>query len=321
MWEVVERMARQDLSRGVLQGLIGGALQPLAGTDPTRVAELTQGIFDRVTEGPGARTVRKLCTGIFAGLYVWRAQPLCQAIVVRIVQDPGTYPEEAHDILFSLREALLHGPTEAADQEADGVRQRALQVMLDLLRSSTSAIRSLEEQYSATPFDEWPDESKQKGKGLAHLVDGLAREVYFGSGAYDAKQQKGRDAKGAVSSESARFYREAAAIFDELSEQAFPSATHQVLESLEHFVPVDPRGVFLRIGHVIRAGKRGGYQYEALAADLIVTLVERYLAEYRLVLREDPDCRRVLVEVLDTFVQVGWPAARRLTYRLEEIFR
>jgi hypothetical protein len=72
---------------------------------------------------------------------------------------------------------------------------------------------------------------------------------------------------------------------------------------------------------VVRAGKAGGYQYESLAADLIVRLIERYLAEYRFVLRANPECRRVLLEILDTFVEAGWPSARRLTYRMEEIFR
>jgi len=56
-----------------------------------------------------------------------------------------------------------------------------------------------------------------------------------------------------------------------------------------------------------------------LAADLIVGLVGRYLAEYRHILREDRECREGLTEILDTFVQ--WPNARRLTYRLDEIFR
>jgi hypothetical protein len=58
-----------------------------------------------------------------------------------------------------------------------------------------------------------------------------------------------------------------------------------------------------------------------LAADLVVKLVEQYLAEYRALLREDAECRRTLIEILDVFVQAGWPTARRLTYRLEEIFR
>jgi hypothetical protein len=58
-----------------------------------------------------------------------------------------------------------------------------------------------------------------------------------------------------------------------------------------------------------------------MAADLMVRLVERYLAEYRVLLRENEECQRTLLEVLDIFVQAGWPSAQRLTYRLEEIFR
>jgi hypothetical protein len=38
-------------------------------------------------------------------------------------------------------------------------------------------------------------------------------------------------------------------------------------------------------------------------------------------LQESEECRRVLIEILDTFVEAGWPSARRLTYRIEEIFR
>jgi hypothetical protein len=79
--------------------------------------------------------------------------------------------------------------------------------------------------------------------------------------------------------------------------------------------------VFIRIGRIVRSGQRGGFQYESLAADIIVKIVERYLAEYRQLLKDDGECRQILIEVLDAFVQAGWPSARRLTYRLEEIFR
>ena len=71
----------------------------------------------------------------------------------------------------------------------------------------------------------------------------------------------------------------------------------------------------------MRSGQKDGYQFEAMAADLLVNLVERYLAEYRSVLREERGCQAALLEMLDIFVRVGWPSARRLTYRLEEIFR
>jgi hypothetical protein len=52
-----------------------------------------------------------------------------------------------------------------------------------------------------------------------------------------------------------------------------------------------------------------------------VKLVERYLAEHRALFREDAACRQALLEMLDIFVKAGWPAARQLTYRLDEVFR
>ena len=63
------------------------------------------------------------------------------------------------------------------------------------------------------------------------------------------------------------------------------------------------------------------YQYESLAVDLLVKVTERYLAEERMTLQQDIRCREELIDILETFVNAGWPSARRLSYRLEEIFR
>jgi hypothetical protein len=119
--------------------------------------------------------------------------------------------------------------------------------------------------------------------------------------------------------ERQRFLHEAETILDDLADLGFPSLVHRLLETLDFLAVVDPEKVFLRIGQIVRAGKTYGYQYESLAADLIVRLVERYLAEYRFILRENLECQRVLLEILDTFVH--WPGARRLTYHLEDIWK
>ena len=58
-----------------------------------------------------------------------------------------------------------------------------------------------------------------------------------------------------------------------------------------------------------------------MAAEYIVRIVERYLAEYRHLLQEDPEYRIALRKTLDAFVEAGWPAAQQLSYRLDEIFR
>ena len=93
------------------------------------------------------------------------------------------------------------------------------------------------------------------------------------------------------------------------------------MELLDHFSTEHPEEVFLSVAELIRAGQPGGYQYESLAARRVVAFVERYLAEYRWLFRQNKDCRKALVRILDIFVDAGWPEAHRLTYRLEEIYR
>jgi hypothetical protein len=90
---------------------------------------------------------------------------------------------------------------------------------------------------------------------------------------------------------------------------------------LQTFIPFDPRRVFLEVATLVEIGKSGNYQYESMGVPHIVTIVERYIAEYRSLLQEDETCRGALRKTLDIFVEAGWPAAQRLSYKLDEIFR
>jgi hypothetical protein len=69
-----------------------------------------------------------------------------------------------------------------------------------------------------------------------------------------------------------------------------------------------------------RLSKYSGYSDESMAADLIVGIVQRYLADYRAVFA---DRARLddLMDCLDVFVRAGWPAAQSLTFKLGEIWR
>jgi hypothetical protein len=181
-----------------------------------------------------------------------------------------------------------------------------------LLRSAREGLNKLEAAHKDSKFDEWPEPDQKNAQSFARIINSIGQQIYFTSGGKN---------DGILTPERERFYHEAVPIIDELTGFGFPSLSHHLLETLEHFIPLDPRGVFLRIGFVIKGGSKGGYQYESLAADLMVKLIERYLAEYRPLLGEDDECRKTLLEILDIFVQAGWPRARRLTYRLEAIFR
>jgi hypothetical protein len=49
--------------------------------------------------------------------------------------------------------------------------------------------------------------------------------------------------------------------------------------TLKYFIVIDPPGVLLLVGDVVRTGSNYGYQYEQLAEGLMVEIVERYLGE------------------------------------------
>ena len=83
---------------------------------------------------------------------------------------------------------------------------------------------------------------------------------------------------------------------------------HHLIQALETFISLDPPGVFELIARAVKSAEQGGYSDESMAADLIVRIVERYLADYRAVFA---DRARLddLMDCLDVFVRAGWPAA------------
>lgn len=321
MWDIAERLCTQEQSRGVLRALLNGAFGSLVGAAPERVARLTKAVVDRITDGAGAKEVRELSVSILVRPYVWYGEPLCREVLFEMTDDPSRYSDVAGRLAFNLRGLLRYGPVEPPDPKQDEVRRRAITLVERLTRSTVRGIREMREDGVDTEFGSWPSDHQERYKQLVKVADSLNMEIYFASGAYDHKQQQGELSATVPAEEKRRFLKELGPALDELAGLGFPRLVHHLLETLEFLVDVDPAGIFLRIGRVVRAGERSGYQYESLAAGLIVRLVERYLAEYRFVLRDDPEYLRTLLEILDLFVEAGWPSARRLTYKMEEIFR
>jgi hypothetical protein len=320
MRALLERFCEQETSRGVLQGLLSDPLPQLATQYPYPIGMLTKTIYDRTTSGAGAESVREACAVVFVGLYLRADEPQSQEMLLSLAHHPYESPDEAQRVIAALGRLLAYGPAAPPDPIQDGVRRRALNLIGRILHATWSAWQEMERCRSEQPARPWTDEERSRARTLAQVADSVGTQIYFASGAYTDTSQT-PSAHALDTDQKRRFLEEVGPLLDELAQFGFPSTVHHLLETLAAYVAVDPEGVFLRIGRIVAAGKAGGYQYESLAADLIVGLVEKYLAEHRTVFRKNVNCRRTLIEILDIFVQVGWPSARRLTYRMEEIFR
>jgi hypothetical protein len=117
------------------------------------------------------------------------------------------------------------------------------------------------------------------------------------------------------------FLHEIAPTLRRIGEHGGAHTVYYLIQLLEQLIESDPAGVFDLIAFaVLKGGQQTGYQFESMAADLIVKLVGRYLADHKEVF-DDPKSRTALVDTLETFVAAGWPSVRRLFYRLPELLQ
>jgi hypothetical protein len=305
MWQLFERIAGNEENRGVIRGALD-SLQRCAYLSPARTARLALTIFNRTpTDGPGAKDVREQCTNIFVSFAVWHEEPISCAFVERILAAVGQHHDEIHRMILDVSAWLKHDNEE--------IRHRASALFGRILDIHMSAIAHLEAQFGKS-FDAWPEGELKRHGDLMKNADEIALRFYFASGAHC-------DDKATPLPPDPAFYAKAKPLIKTLASIPHPHTAHYVIETLAYFAPVDPVGALLLIGEVVKASSGHGYHYEQLGEELVVRTVERYLAEYRPILRENRECHAVLMEILDVFVRVGWPRAHQLTYRLNEIYR
>ncbi|OPX42367.1 hypothetical protein CLHUN_37860 [Ruminiclostridium hungatei] len=322
MWDIIEDACENEQSKGVLNGLLSGTLYNIAGGNADRVSKLVGKIFSRIIDGPGADSVRQTCVIIFLKLYLWQDNDFCRNIITKMIENLGDYLKEIRSLVVHTRELLTLGLVNPSNSEQDAVRKRAFIIVEKSLGAALNKFNSIKESKFKAEIELSQDEEEEY-KLLAQLIDTIGTDIYFASGAYDESLKKDEQNRKVLSADvKERFLLEADNLLNCLSRfGVFPSTTHYLLETFEAYIPVNPVEIFMRIGVLLTSSQEGGYQYESLAADLFVKIIERYFAEYSWVFREKKECQRTLFEILDIFVNAGWPSARRLTYRLEEIYR
>jgi len=157
----------------------------------------------------------------------------------------------------------------------------------------------------------------------SQLVDGIAMQLYFASGAFADKQNKEDDHL--TEPQKRRFWTESADLFRALSTEIHPHTAHNLVQALHHLLPCSPGEVFLTAARAMTSSSTVGYHHESLAVGDVVKLIQRALADHRDIFQstdgKESDCLAALLKVLDLFVEAGWPEARQLTHRLEEIYR
>lgn len=320
MWRIADNAIADEQSLGVLSALAHSLPRLGPAAEHDRIATSAVALYERAEDGrPGADKLRELVIEQLADLYIWRGNAIAEDFILnRVVGSAAAKPEEASHILHRVREPFTHGEVDSGNTEEAAVRERALDLTRSLLDVVVPGYQQAEAELQERGQVDDGDAQLDRARRMVQIADTLTHELYFATGVFDEAQNRPESTS---VEQRRRLYEESGSLMTTLSGLPFPSITHHVLETLQAFIPFDPKGVFLRIGATVKAGQAGGYQADSLGAGLFATLVERYLAEHRTLLQEDDECRDLLIEILGIFVEAGWPQVRRLTYGLQDIYR
>lgn len=319
MRQICEQTFAREQNRGVLTFFLEG-FRWLLDKDPYWAAEKLVELHSHLrSEDTSARWFLEIFIRSLLRLWLVHDIKIAEDIILRWASNPVEFSEQTQIVLGDLRDAIVQGDPAHPDSLDDRVRQRSVQIFTTVIERAASEFNNLVRRQRSE------NEQKQAENALCTL-DLAAAEIYFGSGAYAEKDKRDRaqteSDQATFTTVRARFLAEMAPALDILAGVPHPAITHHLLETLEFLAPTDPITVFkIMIRALLEGGRDGGYQYESLGAQLFVTLVRRYLADYRSILAEHDDCRRDLIRALDVFVEAGWPEARQLVYDLPETLR
>jgi hypothetical protein len=170
-------------------------------------------------------------------------------------------------------------------------------------------------QLAAADFSQpLPEDEQTRLRACAELVDKAAMQLYFATG-------RAIGGSGIDDAACAVFLHEVSPTLELIGHQPNAHTIYQLLQLIEVLAPQDPIKAFDLTAHAIRTGgSKGGYQFEALGAELMVRLISGFLADNKEIF-EDEARRQALVDCLEIFMEAGWSSARKLLYRLPELLQ
>jgi hypothetical protein len=325
MWALADYVAKNEPSKGVLANFIGGPLHGIVGADAARAEQLLSDILDRIPsrggeERSGPNDFYEAAGNLVAWLCVTADNARAWARFDAWVDDLVNGDPFLWAMLSSLRGVLFFGYRPPVKPEDVALRGRAKRILERVIAAAADAKQKAEPILRS---DGVPDADKAPMEALYvagdRLLDHACNQFYFGSGAF---RQSSEESPGvAAHSEKRAFLEDYRELLDQVGRHGSAQAIHHLIELYVFLAEASPAEVFDHIASILTGpAVAENYQFEALGAEILVSLVRVYLADYRAIF-EDPARRAQLVAVLESFSSAGWPDALRLLYELPDLLR
>ncbi|WP_180720030.1 hypothetical protein [Paraburkholderia largidicola] len=314
MWAEIEYVVEHEYTRQVVNSAIQ-SLAKVAYLDIPRVIRLAKRVLDRykAQQGPGIGHVCQSAASLIMDIHFALSDREADEFYAEQLAHPSGNAERLHAWVVRYSDNLTIGDDSSSDKD----RQRAKTIAFyhDTVDAVSDAVEKVYADYDLAKSREWSPEVLARAQALNGVLDDMALRIYFASGGDNTADNAQEDL-----ARRWRLYRELTPVLDRLADCSVVHTAYYLIQALENFIRADPAGVFRLIAKSVMASSRFGYALESLGADVVVRIVERYLADYRNVFSDDTRLKE-LMNCLNLFVSAGWPAAQSLAFRLAEIWR
>ncbi|PLZ01141.1 hypothetical protein CY652_17825 [Burkholderia sp. WAC0059] len=314
VWAEIKHVVEHEYTRQVIDSAIQSLAQ-VAYLDVQRAIRIAKHVLDRYKgqQGPGIGQVYQSAASHIMDIHFVFSNAEADEFYAEQLADPSRHAENLHAWVARYSDKLTIGDDTGSDQD----RQRAKTIAFyrDTVDAVSDAIEKIYAEHDVAKSREWPSEVVSRAQALSGVLDDMALRIYFASGGNNNADHTREEL-----ARRWRLYRELMPVLDRLAECSVVHTAYYLIQALENFIQADPPSVFRLIVKSVMASSRFGYAFESMGADVIVRVVEKYLADYRDVFSDDARLGE-LMACLNLFVSAGWPAAQSLTFRLAEIWR
>jgi hypothetical protein len=317
IWSEIEYVLTNEEARGVVTGALD-SLSRIAYLDIPRTIRAAKDVIHRYRDKnePGMAECRSDAATLIFDLHIFDASQEADNFAAALIEATTENAEHIRHLVARYSDNLLVGSVDDP-AAADNAPRRKVLVFYGV--ATERAFREIEDRAARLDlrnFSDWPDADQATVRNMFGILDEVSLRLHFATGNHHGIHSQPSD----LSPQLIRVYHEAKPILSRLANAIVAPIAHHLIQTLEAFIPIDPAGVFALVALAVKSARQGGYSDESQAADLIVRIVERYLADYRAVFADRPRLDD-LMDCLDIFARAGWPAAQALTFRLGEIWR
>jgi hypothetical protein len=313
MWEIVDRYVREERNAVVLYGLTG-SLWEMIHKDKERSLQVIQSLLSRITsdkddESCWANLIRMVVDYAIKyqnpwaqdRLEKWRRDPVGCALAIAV---------SGNRLIAYLQ------PGQKVDRFA-----RARSNLIAHMGAIAQGLTNLQ-----TVADPKADEVQKNWRLLYGVIDEAVTRFYFAADVNPSLRQRRENPLD--DSARSRFFRDVLPVLEKVlsfgkekeTGMLLAPTAHHFMELLNGVIQYDPALVLRLAAEVIECSKRYGYNLDSLALRETVKLVESILVDYSDKVQDDASVK-YLLNVLDAFVEVGWPEALNLVWRLDEVYR